>query len=164
MTIAIEKEPFSEELFAQMLPLAQKCWHESTTAKGVSCAFYGERDFDIVPDLEKFLELHRTGALVVITVRDAGVMVGYVEGFIYRSLHHRDIVGGIGDVMYIEPPYRGCAAVLVERFEKEMTALGAAIIGWPTTPNGPVHQLLQARGFVGDDIVMEKRLCASPPP
>lgn len=161
MTVSIEKEPFTEALFAQMLPLAQKCWQESTIAKGATCAFYGERDFEIVPDLDRFLQLHKDGAMVVITVRDDGAMVGYVEGFVYRSLHHRHIVGGIGDVMYIEPPYRTYAGVLVAKFEEEMTALGAAIIGWPTTPNGPVYQILQARGFVGDDVVMEKRLKCS---
>jgi len=169
MTVSIEKEPFTEALFAQMLPLARKCWHESTEAKGTSCAFYGERDFEIMPNLEKFLELHKAGAMLVITVRDGGTLVGYVEGFTYRSLHHKDILGGIGDVMYLEPPYRTYAAVLVARFEEEMTALGAAIIGWPTTAHGPVYRILEARGFVGDDIVMEKRLnkdtsCALPPP
>ena len=36
------------------------------------------------------------------------------------------------------------------------------IIGWPTHVDGPMYALLKARGYVGDDIVMEKRLpCVS---
>ena len=48
---------------------------------------------------------------------------------------------------------------MTERFEKEMAARGSIIIGWPTHPDGPVYELLKARGYVADDIVMEKRLC-----
>jgi hypothetical protein len=33
------------------------------------------------------------------------------------------------------------------------------IIGWPVHLNGPVYDVLKAKGYVGDDIVMEKRLC-----
>jgi hypothetical protein len=48
--------------------------------------------------------------------------------------------------------------VAAERFETEFKALGAAIIGWPAHINGPVYEVLKARGYVGDDIVMERRL------
>lgn len=160
MSCAIAKELFSAELFEEILPLAQKCWEESTIAKGQTCAFYGERDFSIVPHVEEFHKLTAMGSMVVVTLRDAGRLVGYVEGFIYRSLHHKSIVGAIGDSIYIEPDYRSYAAVVIERFEKEMESLGASILGWPTTLDGQVYQILKARGFVGDDIVMEKRLCA----
>ena len=37
-------------------------------------------------------------------------------------------------------------------------ALGAQIIGWPVHFNGPVYDLLKAKGYIGDDIVMEKRI------
>lgn len=161
MTVTIDKQPFSRELFEEMLPLAQKCWQESTVAKGETCAFYGDRDFEIVPHVEEYQKLTRLGSMVVVTVRAAGLLVGYVEGFVYRSLHHKSIVGAIGDSIYIEPEYRSYAAVVIERFETEVQALGAAILGWPTTLNGQVYQILKARGFVGDDIVMEKRLCVS---
>jgi hypothetical protein len=35
-----------------------------------------------------------------------------------------------------------------------------AIIGWPVSQQGPLYQPLVERGYIGDDIVMEKRLCA----
>lgn len=161
MSIVIGKEKFTPQLFGEILPLAQKCWEESTIAKGASCAFYGEREFSIVPHVEEFYKLTGMGSMVVVTIRDAGRLVGYVEGFIYRSLHHKSIVGGIGDSIYIEPDYRAYAAIVIDKFETEMELLGASILGWPTTLDGHVYKLLKARGFVGDDIVMEKRLCAS---
>jgi hypothetical protein len=161
MTVAIDIEPFNDALLAEIMPLAQKCWNESTTVKGESCAFYGERDFDIEPCVELYQNLHDNGAMVIVTLRDDGVLRGYVEGFVYRSLHHGKVKGGIGDSVYIEPNYRVYAGVLTKRFEDEMQARGVGIIGWPTQLNGPVYGVLKAMGYTGDDIVMEKRLCAS---
>jgi hypothetical protein len=158
VTVTIEREPFSRELFDKMLPLAQKCWNESTIAKGETCAFYGERDFQIEPDIDLYEELANRGLLVIITLRTDGELQGYVEGFTYRAPHHKKIIGGIADNIYIEPPYRAYAPVLVERFEQQMREMGVGIIGWPVTPNGPVYDLLAARGYTGDDIVMEKRI------
>lgn len=156
----VERETFDSILFAEILPLAQKCWEESTLAKGETCAFYGERDFQIEPDAKSFQMLEDNGSLVIVTLRDDGRLVGYVAGFAYAALHHKRITGGIGDSIYIEPEYRSYAAVVVERFEEELKKLGVQIIGWPVTPDGPIHKVLKARGYVGDDIVMEKRLCA----
>lgn len=158
--VTITTETFSDELLSEILPLGQKCWKESTIAKGETCAFYGERDFEIEPDVEQYRKLSEMGSLVIVTLRDSGTVQGYVSGFLYRGLHHRKILGCIGDTIYAEPDYRVYIGVLVDKFLNEMRAKKAQIVGWPTTPDGPVYHVLKARGFVGDDIVMEKRLCA----
>lgn len=159
--IAIEKEPFTMELMAEILPLAQRCWNESTLEKGESCAFYGEREFQIEPYGEMYQELSDKGALVLITLRVDGVLQGYVEGFTYRTMHHKKIIGALGDSIYIEPPFRSHASALINRFESEVKGMGAGIIGWPTQEGGAVYNVLKAKGYVGDDVVMEKRICAS---
>lgn len=156
MSVTIESEPFSRELFDELLPLAQKCWKESTAIKADTCAFYGERDFEIEPDFGAYQRLE--DALAVVTVRNDGTLVGYVLGFSYRALHHKHVLGGIADTMYLEPDYRCYAPVVAEKFEKEMKARGVGIIGWPTHVNGPTYKLLEQMGYVGDDVVMEKRI------
>lgn len=156
----IDVEKLTEELFAEMLPLAQKCWEESTAEKAESCAFYGSREFQIEPDFDAYMKIQETGFLTIVTLRDEGKLVGYIEGFVYRSLRHKSLKGGMGDSIYVEPEYRVYTPPMIERFEKEMRQGGADIIGWPTSPNGPVHKLLLASGFVGDDVIMEKKLCA----
>lgn len=158
MIAVIEKEPYSPALHAEIMPLAQKCWQESTIIKADSCAFYGERDFDIEPFIEAYEGLNSKGVLVVITLRVDGALEGFIEGFSYRAMHHSKIVGGIADSIYIEPKYRSYTGVLIERFEGEMSKLGVGIIGWPTQKDGPVYNVLVAKGYVGDDIVMEKRI------
>lgn len=160
MTVTINKEKFGDALYQELLPLAQKCWEESTELKAETCAFYGERDFQIDPDLDQYRKLDESGALVIITVRDGTEIKGYVSGFTYRAIHHKKIIGAIGDTIYVDPEYRSYAGVLIDKFLDEMRERKVQIVGWPVTPDGYVYQLLKGRKFVGDDIVMELRLCA----
>jgi len=155
----IEREPFSHELFEELIPLARKCWAENTIVKAESCAFYGERDFEIEPDLETYQRQSDLGNLVIFTLREDSLK-GYIVGFLYRSWHHKKILCANADSIYLDPDYRSYAVVMIERFEKEMRAMNVHIIGWPTPPEGSVYGLLKAKGYVLDDVVMEKRLCA----
>lgn len=156
----VQVEKFSPEVFAEILPFAQRCWDENTVAKAQTCAFYGERDFAIDPDIDQYRKLSESGSLVLVTLRDEGKLAGYAVGLLYRSLHHKAVLCGIADSIYVDPPFRSVTAVMMERLEKELQARGAQILGWPASPAGPVHALLEARGYVADDVVMEKRLCA----
>jgi len=157
--IEMTVEPLTDELFAEILPLAQACWDESTKVKGESCAYYGERDFLIEPDADQYKTLQAAGGLLIITVRDEGVLVGYLIGILYRSLHHRHITCALGDSMYLKPEYRfSHAASVASLFERELTAIGIGIIGWPAHRSSPLYEFLQSRGYVEDDTVMEKRL------
>lgn len=158
MTVTIECEPFNLEVAAEILPLAQACWEESTLIKKETCAYYGERDFAVEPDMDVYEGLAAKGSIVLVTLRD-DTLKGYVIGFTYRSLHHKKILCGHGDSIYIEPEYRSYTAIVAEKFERAMSDLKVQAIGWPTHIDGPVYEVLKARGYVGDDIIMEKRLC-----
>lgn len=159
MSVNIASEPFSDELFSEMAPLGQKCWQESTVVKGESCAYFGSRDFEIDPDVEQYRRLAQMGALVIVSLRDSGALKGFVVGFIHRCMHHRHIIGAVGDTLYVEPEYRSYTGVVIERFLNEVRQMKAEIVGWPTTKDGYVYEVLKSLKFVADDIVMEKRLC-----
>ncbi len=156
--ITIEKEPFSLTLAAEILPLAQKCWQESTIVKQETCAYFGERDFAIEPNFAVYEQFAKQGSIVMVTVRDEITLKGYVVGFIHHSLHHKKILCGYGDSIYIEPDYRAYTAIVAEKFEQAMKNLNVDMIGWPTHIDGPIYQVLKTRGYVGDDIMMEKRI------
>lgn len=158
--VLIGTEPFSRALFAEILPLAQKCWEENTEVKVETCAFYGERSFLIEPDVEQYERLAHSGALLLVTLRDEGKLCGYATGIIYSSLHHRGAKVGGADSFYIEPRYRLHVLELIRRFESALEDTGAVIIGWPAHRHSALYALLKARGYVEDDTVMEKRLCA----
>lgn len=153
----IQTEVLTEAVFEELLPLARSCWHESTVYKGTSCAYDGERDFPIEPDLAQYLRFQSHGWLVLVTLRNEQ-LCGYGIGLLYESMHHKGILGALGDTFYVQPDYRSYSPVLAEALEKALAGKGAHIIGWPVHINGPVYQLLEARGYTGDDVVMEKRL------
>lgn len=159
--VTIESESFNRALFDELVPLGQKCWDENTIAKAETCAFYGERDFYIDPDFDTYQRLAVLGVLVIVTVRDEGRLVGFMAGFTHSSLHHKKILCAIADSIYLEPEFRSHTPIVAARFETEMTSRGVQIISCPTHEGGPVHEFLKAMGYVGDDIVMEKRLCVS---
>lgn len=158
--VVISVEPFSLELAAEIRPLGQKCWDESTAIKGETCAFYGERDISIDPDTDQYQILAQKNLLLIVTLRDEGLLRGYAVGVLYKSLHHRNITVGGGDTLYIDPGYRSYTAVVIEKFENEMKSRGAVIIGFPAHVNGPLYAVFKQRGYVGDDVVMERKLCA----
>jgi hypothetical protein len=155
--LRIETETFTAALAAEMLPLAQACWDESTFIKKETCAYYGERDFAIEPDLERYGRLAASGVMLLMTLRNS-TLNGYIMSFTYRSPHHKKILCGSVDSAYIAPEYRSYAAVLVEKFEQAMSDRGVNIIGWSTHINGPLYHVLKSRGYVGDDVMMEKLL------
>jgi hypothetical protein len=159
--ITIAQESFNLEVGAEILPLAQAGWDESTDIKGPTCAYFGERAFLIEPDVERYQELNQRGLLVFMALRNDSVLKGYILGLTYWSLHHRRILCGIADTAYVDPAYRAYTTVIAEKFEAAMRKLNVEIIGWPTHADGPVYEVLKARGYVEDDVVMEKRLCAS---
>lgn len=158
MTIAIEKESFNLELYAEILPLAQKCWEESTMFKGETCAYFGERDFMVEPDLAVYEKFANHGSVVVVTLRENTILKGYVVGFTHYSLHHKKILCGHGDSIYIEPEHRSYTCIVIDKFERAMKELNVQMIGWPAHVDGPVYQVLKNRGFVNDDVIMEKRI------
>ena len=161
MSISIDEEPFSLQVAAEILPLAQKGWDESTLIKQGTCAYFGARAFSIEPDVERYTELAAQGLLLLMTLRDDTILQGYLLGLTYRSLHHKRILCGIADALYVQPDYRAYTTLMAEKFEAAMRGREVEIIGWPTHIEGPVYEVLKARGYVGDDIVMEKRLCVS---
>jgi GNAT superfamily N-acetyltransferase len=161
--VVIAVEPLSRELFDETLPLARKSWAENTIAKAETCAWYGERDFDVDPDFEQYKALAAVGALVVMTMRDAEVLVGYVTGTCWRGMHHRHFVVAQSDSFYVEPAFRGYAMRLVRAYEREMIKRGAVALNSLTHTNGPLYKLLLARGYVPDETMLEKRVVRKVP-
>ena len=160
MSVSISVENPSLALLHEIASLGQKSWDDCSSIKGETCAFHGERGFAIEPNFEQYQWLADQGALLIVTLRDGGQLQGYGLGILYRSLHHKPVMAANVDTFYIEPGYRARAAVLIERIEAEFKVRGASIVGWPTSPEGPLCEMLKALGYSPDDVVMEKKLCA----
>jgi hypothetical protein len=155
----IDIEFFDAALYDEVLPLAQKSWNECSEIKKDTCAFHGQRDFEIIPDKEQYLFLQRSNALIALTLRDEyGVLHGYALGILYRSLHHQPVICGNVDSFYIEPEKRAYVRSFIARIEAEFAHRDVVIMGWPTTASGSLFAVLRTLGYIADDVVMEKML------
>lgn len=157
MKIAIE--PFTRELADEIVPLGQQSWDECSEIKKDTCAYHGQRGLAIDPDIDQYLYLAEHNSLVAMTLRDdGGGLRGYALVIIYRSLHLKTELCGNVDTFFVQPDHRVSMARLMSAIEETLRERGVSIIGWPVTMTGKLYEILQRRGYIADDVVMELKL------
>ncbi|OYV73027.1 MAG: hypothetical protein B7Z74_04575, partial [Deltaproteobacteria bacterium 21-66-5] len=77
-------------------------------------------------DREAYERLQAAGALLFITARDDGKLVGYQGTLISYHLHSRHTLCALSDVYYLDPAYRnGRTGIrMLQRTEDELRRLG----------------------------------------
>lgn len=78
------------------------------------------------PQYETYLERDRAGQVVLVTLRDAGEMIGYFIGFVAPGLHYRTCLTCTMDIFYVHPDKRGGRAglILFKAVEQELKRRG----------------------------------------
>jgi hypothetical protein len=72
------------------------------------------------PQYDQYIKREREGGLLFVTLRDAGVMVGYFIGFIAPGLHYSTCLTCTMDIFYVRKDKRkGSAGVRLFRFVEE---------------------------------------------
>jgi hypothetical protein len=166
----IAMERFTHDLANEILPLGQQSWDECSEIKQDTCAYHGQRGLAIDPDIEQFLYLAEHDSLLALTLRDEGVLRGYALVILYKSLHLKTELCANVDTFYIQPQRRLMMPRFISNLEDILRERGVSIIGWPVTMAGKMYPILQRRGYIADDVVMELKLknihkeasCASP--
>lgn len=157
MKIAIE--PFTRELATEIVPLGQQSWDECSEIKKETCAYHGQRDLAIDPDIDQYLYLADHQSLIAMTLRDGDrALRGYALLILYKSLHLKTELCGNVDTFYVQPDHRQSMPRLMSKIEETLRERGVSIIGWPVTRTGKLHDILQRRGYIADDVVMELKL------
>jgi hypothetical protein len=157
MKIAVE--PFTRVLADEIVPLGQQSWDECSEIKKDTCAYHGQRGLAIDPDIDQYLYLAENNSLIATTLRDGcGVLHGYALAILYRSLHLKTELCGNVDTFYVQPDYRSSMPRFMSHIEDTLRARGVSIIGWPVTLTGKLYEILQRRGYIADDVVMELKL------
>jgi hypothetical protein len=157
MKIAIET--FTRELAEEIIPLGQQSWDECSEIKKDTCAYHGQRGLAIDPDIDQFLYLAAHRSLIAMTLRDDDLILrGYALLILYKSLHLKTELCGNVDTFYVQPNHRNSMPRLMSKIEDTLRDLGVSIIGWPVTRTGKLHKILQRRGYIADDVVMELKL------
>ncbi|WP_426117268.1 hypothetical protein [Massilia sp. PWRC2] len=78
------------------------------------------------PQYHVYIERERQGGLIFVTLRDAGVLVGYFIGFIAPGLHYSTCLTCTMDIFYVRQDKRtGSAGIRMFRFvENELRRRG----------------------------------------
>jgi hypothetical protein len=157
MMIAIE--PFTRALADEIVPLGQQSWDECSEIKKDTCAYHGQRGLQIDPDIDQYLYLAAHHSLIAMTLRDENhVLRGYALLILYKSLHLKSELCGNVDTFYVQPDHRRAMSRFMSQVEDALRERGVSIIGWPVTRTGKMHEILQRRGYIADDVVMELKL------
>ncbi|AOI92112.1 hypothetical protein [Burkholderia pseudomultivorans] len=157
MKIAIEN--FTRELADEIVPLGQQSWDECSEIKKDTCAYHGQRGLQIDPDIDQYLYLADHHSLIAMTLRDeSATLHGYALLILYKSLHLKTELCGNVDTFYVQPDYRHSMPRFMSKIEDVLRERGVSIIGWPVTMTGKLFEILQRRGYIADDVVMELKL------
>lgn len=78
------------------------------------------------PQYDIYLERDRRGEVILVTLRDAGVLAGYFVGFVAPGLHYKTCLTLTLDIFYVWPSYRGSGGgfILFKEVEKEAKRRG----------------------------------------
>lgn len=157
MKIAIE--PFTRELADEIIPLGQQSWDECSEIKKDTCAYHGQRGLQIDPDIDQLLYFAGNQALIAMTLRDDScILRGYALLILYKSLHIKTELCGNVDTFYVQPEHRFSMPRFMSKIEDTFREKGVSIVGWPVTRTGRLYEILQRRGYIADDVVMELKL------
>lgn len=80
----------------------------------------------LAPQYEVYIERERQGALLFVTAREAGELVGYLIAFIAPGLHYKTCLTCITDIFYVRQDKRGSRAGvrLMQFVESELKRRG----------------------------------------
>jgi hypothetical protein len=151
--VSIEREPFTDSLCAELLPLAEENWVRSESYIG---------DLPLDPDIAKYKSLEKMGMMDCLIARRAGAVVGYVIMFTSMSFHHRQARCTHGDIIFVksDPGLEYLAGGLLRASERILIERGVNFVGWFVHKDSKIERLLTSFGYTADEHVMEKRLCA----
>ena len=93
----IQAESFME-IYPELLPLFESHWHELGPYKD---------KMPLSPDVELYSYLEAQGALLTLTARQDGRLVGYIICAVKRGLHYSKTTQAITDIPYVAPSVRG---------------------------------------------------------
>lgn len=99
---------------------------------------------------EHYLQLSEAGALRVVTVRDDGVLVGFLAYMVFEHPNAKGVTIGQELAMYLMPQFRkGTRAGirLIKMAEASAQAQGAEWFTVTTRPGKPLDDLLMAIGY-----------------
>lgn len=104
--------------------------------------------FPLAPDFARYARIEATGELVLVTLREAGRLVGYWTQSVGPGLHYRDCLTALFDMWWIEPGTNPAGVLILARaVERELTRRGVALWFAGEKAAHPRERLYEAMGM-----------------
>jgi hypothetical protein len=149
-TIVIQKELLTDEVKEEMIPLIGDHFEE--------IAHY--KDILPDPDWEKYDAIQDTGGLYLMTVRDHGMLVGYIAYFVGINLHYKSSLCAVQDVIFLDTEYRHgmLGAKLISKSHEMLKEAGVQVVSQHVKKAHDFSPMLERMGYEEVDIIMCKRI------
>lgn len=112
---------------------------------------------DLDPQYDLYLARAAAGQVLVLTLRDAGALVGYLVSFIAPGMHYRGCLTCTTDIFFVTPDRRGLEGgkILFSAWLSECRRRGIRLtqIGIKTRHSKFARPILEAVGFVETEIM-----------
>ncbi|HXF44847.1 MAG TPA: GNAT family N-acetyltransferase [Burkholderiaceae bacterium] len=148
MALARERAP---DLWPEIMPLLQAHYREIATFQ----------DIALDPDVDAYNTAEAAGLLRCFTARRGGVIVGYAIFLVRTSVHYRQSLQAVEDVLFVDPRYRGTLIGwrLVRYAERALAAEGVQVVSHHVKLTHPaLGQLLARLGYMPIETIYVKRL------
>jgi len=101
------------------------------------------------PQYDIYIAREKMGEVMFITLREAGVLVGYFIGFVAPGLHYRTCLTLTMDILYVHPDKRksGGGSVLFDFVKKEAIRRGVQRWFVGTKVHSDISPFLEKQGF-----------------
>lgn len=121
-------------------PLIEEHWELVALNKG---------KIKLNPDWEHYASLDAAGILKIFTARENGILVGYFILSVSRSLHYKDHIFAICDIIFVTPEARKGATgyKLLKYAEQWCKDNGVSLLNINTKVHIPFDKLLERTGF-----------------
>ena len=148
MTIEFALEP-AERVIEDAVALFSAHWQE--------CACWQDR-VSLNVDKERYIAGDKTGAVRGYTMRDEGMLVGYMGLIVGKHMHYKDDVFAAVDVLYIDPEYRkGLAAIRFMKWvEEQVKESGASVMTYHIKTFHDYPALFERLGYEKIEVIYAK--------
>ena len=117
------------------------------------------KDIPLNIDVERYLAADKLGHMKAFTARDEkGVLIGYAVFFIKESIHHKDSVQAVQDVLYIDPKFRGRGAKFIFWCDDQLKDMGVQVVYHHVNANNNWGKVLERRNYELVDLIYARRL------
>lgn len=103
----------------------------------------------LIPNWDKYILLENADALVHISLREDGILIGYFIGVVDTHLHYMQTKMFTMDIMYVSPKHRNSngGMLLMEKLEEECRRRGVQKMILNTKKHFNIGALYVRRGF-----------------